>query len=67
MSVSDAESLLEKLKSLPPERVAEIEDFVDFLRGRAVDARLVKAAAGATEAAFHDIWDNEDDAEYDRL
>ena len=26
--------ILEKLKSLPPEHVAEVEDFVDFLRAR---------------------------------
>jgi hypothetical protein len=31
MSARDARSLLEKLKSLPPQRQAEVEDFVDFL------------------------------------
>lgn len=29
-----AQSLLEKIRSLPVERVAEVEDFVDFLRER---------------------------------
>lgn len=28
-------TLIDKLHDLPPERVAEVEDFVDFLRSRA--------------------------------
>ena len=28
------ESLIQKIRSLPPERVAEVEDFVDFLTVR---------------------------------
>jgi hypothetical protein len=30
-----AQTLLEKIQSLPADRVAEVEDFVDFLRERA--------------------------------
>ena len=30
-----AQSLASKLSELPPERVAEVEDFIDFLRSRA--------------------------------
>jgi hypothetical protein len=26
--------LIDKIKQLPPQRVAEVEDFVDFLRAR---------------------------------
>ncbi len=26
--------LIEKIKQLPPQRLAEVEDFVDFLRAR---------------------------------
>jgi len=33
------ERLLEKLKTLPPQRLAEVEDFVDFLKGRDEPAR----------------------------
>jgi len=29
-----AQSLVDKLNELPPERVAEVEDFIDFLRQR---------------------------------
>jgi hypothetical protein len=60
------ESILEKLKALPPERVAEVEDFVDFLRVRAEEQRLVKSATKASEPAFKKVWDNPEDAD-DRL
>ncbi|MFO7901870.1 MAG: hypothetical protein R6U98_04355 [Pirellulaceae bacterium] len=33
------ERLLEKLKALPPQRLSEVEDFVDFLKGRDESAR----------------------------
>ncbi|AGA32431.1 hypothetical protein TVNIR_0737 [Thioalkalivibrio nitratireducens DSM 14787] len=33
------ERLLEKLKNLPPQRLSEVEDFVDFLKGRDERAR----------------------------
>lgn len=37
------ERLLEMLKILPPQRLSEVEDFVDFLKGRDEPA---SAAAG---------------------
>lgn len=44
------ESLIEKIKSLPPERVAEVEDFVDFIAQRnAAAARHQAIAAYAAE------------------
>jgi hypothetical protein len=33
--LENAQSLLEKIQSLPTERIADVEDFVDFLRERA--------------------------------
>jgi len=61
------DQLFEKIRSLPPERVAEVEDFVDFLRVRDEDRRLTGAATRLSEEAFTRVWDNPDDAEYDRL
>lgn len=51
---AETDVLLEKLKTLPPQRLAEIEDFVDFLarkeaRTAALDRLL--AIAPALEAA----------------
>lgn len=61
------DTLLRKIQSLPPERVAEVEDFVDFLTTRSQDQRLTMAAARLSKQAFAAVWDNADDAEYDRL
>ncbi|HEX3701813.1 MAG TPA: hypothetical protein VHU82_00690 [Vicinamibacterales bacterium] len=61
------ETLIQKIRSLPPERVAEVEDFVDFLTIRAQDRNFTQAAARLSEEALRAVWDNSDDAEYDRL
>ena len=61
------QTLIEKIQSLPPDRLEEVEDFVDFLRTREQDRALVYAASRLSEDAFRKVWDNSDDAEYDRL
>ncbi len=65
--------LIEKIAALPPQRLAEVEDFVDFLRARDEahelkhDSRLTTEAARPREPAFARVWDNDEDAAYDRL
>jgi hypothetical protein len=59
--------LLEKISRLPPERVAEVEDFVDFIAQRDTDRGLVRASARASEAAFGKAWSNPEDDVYDRM
>jgi hypothetical protein len=56
-----------KLEHLSPERLAEVEDFIDFLQQREQDSRLRKDFASASETAFAKLWDNDDDAIYDSL
>ncbi|MGA0588385.1 hypothetical protein ACO2Q2_14850 [Dyella sp. KRB-257] len=60
-------TVVEKLRRLPPERVAEVEDFIDFLASRDTDRGLVRAAQAASTPALQTLWDNADDAAYDRL
>lgn len=60
-------ALLEKLRALPPERLVEVEDFVDFLRLKEQEPALTQAATKLSEPAFHQAWDNPEDADYDRL
>ncbi|HEX8163795.1 MAG TPA: hypothetical protein VF538_18145 [Pyrinomonadaceae bacterium] len=60
------EELIEKISNLPPERIAEVEDFVDFIARRA-DRSLAHAAAKLSEESFRRVWDNEEDAAYDQL
>ncbi len=59
--------LMDKIKQLPPQRLAEVEDFVDFLRSRSDAQGLAQAAAKVSEASFAQVWDNDEDAAYDRL
>ena len=61
------DELLEKIRSLSPEKLAEVEDFVDFLRQRGDDRSLANAATKLSENTFRKVWDNPDDADYDRL
>jgi len=68
MSKQDQEQIIiEKIRTLPPDKIVEVEDFVDFLRQRNEDRRLTQAATKLSENALQKIWDNPDDADYDRL
>lgn len=60
-------TLLEKLRVLSPDRVREVEDFVDFLRLADEDRRLIREASKLSENAFSTVWDNPEDAAYDQL
>ena len=59
--------LIEKIKQLPPRRLTEVEDFVDFLRTRDNDQRFTQAAARISEPSFAAVWNNDEDAAYDQL
>jgi len=59
------ERLLEKIKRLPPDKAAEVEDFVDFLSQR--ESELTRAASRISEDAFDRVWDNPEGAAYDEL
>jgi hypothetical protein len=59
--------LIEKIRKLPAQRVAEVEDFVDFLHAREENQGLTRAAANAGETSFSQVWENDEDAAYDRI
>lgn len=61
------EHVLEKLEHLTPARLAEVEDFIDFLQQRDQSDRLRKDFTQASESAFNKVWDNDEDAIYDSL
>jgi hypothetical protein len=54
-------------RSFPPDKVVEVEDFIDFLRQRQGDRQLTRAASKLGEQAFEKVWDNAADAAYDHL
>jgi hypothetical protein len=59
--------LLQKLQGLSAEKLAEVEDFVDSLRQRQDDGGLTHSVTALSEDSFRRIWNNPDDADYDRL
>jgi hypothetical protein len=63
----DAQALLEKIQALPPERLSEVEDFVDFIAAREHERTLTRAVSAASATAFAAIWNNPDDDAYDAL
>lgn len=67
MTRQHEQALIDKLKRLPSGRIAEVEDFVDFLHSRDEARGLTRAAMQFSEATFAKVWDNDDDAAYDQL
>lgn len=61
------EHLIDKIRALPPDKLTEVEDFVDFLRQKNEERRLTQAGKQLSEKAFQKVWDNPEDAEYDKL
>lgn len=59
--------ITEKLAGLPPERISEVTDFVDFLSEREHDRSLARSVLTASEPALAQLWNNDADAVYDRL
>ena len=62
-----AERVVLKLAQLPPERIAEVADFVDFLAQREQEKHGAAVIAQMSGPALEKIWDNQDDAEYDNV
>ena len=65
---SDQEKIIiQKIRTLSPDKVAEVVDFVDFISQKDRDSRLLKAGNKLAEDAFKKVWDNTEDEVYDRL
>ena len=65
MEAQHIEQVVQKLEALAPNRIDEVEDFIDFLSQRDTDQQLTQAAMAASEPILKAIWNNDDDAEYD--
>ena len=63
----NTQELFNKICRLPPEKVAVVRDFVEFIGQRNESASLVKAASKLSEKSFQQVWNNLEDAEYDNL
>ncbi len=63
----DANSIVEKIRSLSSEQLAEVEAFVEFIRLRGQERNLTSAAAAVSESAFAAVWSNPEDEAYEAL
>ena len=66
MNASD-QVLFDKIRRLPPQRMAEVEAFVDRLHADENAQHLTNTATKASEGSFAQVWDNDEDAAYDLL
>ena len=67
MQAQHLEQVVQKLQALAPNRLNEVEDFIDFLSQRDSDRQFIQAAMITSEPVLNAVWDNADDAEYDKL
>jgi len=66
-SGTPAQQTLHKLEMLSPKKIEEVSDFIDFLFHREQDQVLTRMSLEANAPILAEIWDNPDDAEYDKL
>jgi hypothetical protein len=59
--------ILEKIRMLPPDKIEEVNDFIEFLGRKGKDRELLRVATGISENSFNKVWDNCEDDGYDRL
>ena len=67
MNIAYTQLLIEKIQSLPLDRIAEINDFVDFLHAREQERALVRRATQVSAPNFAATWNNKADEAYDAL
>lgn len=67
MQAQNIDQTVAKLKQLPSERLAEVEDFIDFISQRETDRTMTQVAKAITEPVLNNVWDNDADAAYDQL
>ena len=60
------ELLFEKIERLPPQKIAEVINFVDFLAERE-EKKLTEAATKLSGESFGRVWNNDEDAIYNEL
>jgi hypothetical protein len=63
----ESQVLAEKIRTLTPEQIDEVEDFIESLRLRGEGRGLTRAASAVSAPAFEAIWSNAEDDAYDAI
>jgi hypothetical protein len=64
---NNVDHVFDKLKRLPPERLDEVEDFIDFLNQRRQETGITETAQRVSEPLLAQVWDNPEDVAYDAV
>ena len=59
--------LIEKIRTLSPEKITQVVDFIDFISQKDSERRLIQAANRLAEPTFKKVWNNPEDDIYDNL
>jgi len=59
--------LIEKIRTLSPEKITQVADFIDFISQKDSERRLIQAANKLAEPTFEKVWNNPEDDIYDDL
>lgn len=65
--MSVKQRIKKEIDKLPESLLPEVFDFIQFLEHKKEQTLLTKASQKLSEASFKKIWDNDEDAVYDRL
>ncbi|MDO8446550.1 MAG: toxin-antitoxin system, antitoxin component, Xre family protein [Deltaproteobacteria bacterium] len=61
------ERIINEIDRLPESYLSEVFDFILFLESKKEKTLMAKASQQLSTASFEKIWDNEEDAVYDKL
>jgi hypothetical protein len=67
MGMLDKELIKKEIDKLPEDILAEVFDFIQFLESKREKHFLVRSSQELSAASFQRIWDNEEDAVYDKV
>jgi hypothetical protein len=67
MGMLDKELIKKEIDKLPEDILAEVFDFIQFLESKREKNFLVRSSQELSAASFQRIWDNEEDAVYDKV
>ena len=65
MTVKDI--IKQEMEKLPESALSEVLDFIQFLEQKREKGGLILAAQSISKRSFEKVWDNEEDAAYDKL
>ena len=65
--MSVKELIKEEIERLPESILTEVLDFIQFLEIKLEKTILVRGSQELSVTAFQKIWDNDEDAVYDKL